>query len=202
MPITTRETPSPEYVTAATKQFEALVHRDRHATYIPYAINHGRFPHHSSDPFSDRRRILIRITEAVSAALHPHFSRSNAKRNDQTHAFGVIVLPASVDSKTHLHGWCRVPLMDTRTRSVCIYQHQQPIQVVAPSSLATFTNAVAQELHTTNIWYAHDGTRVQSERATGFRMLDYLERTKPREIRQWDALEYLPTYLFARLECA
>ena len=174
---------------------------DTTGAYFPCILNHLHLPiTPTQDSASVRRRLLTQLCESLSVRLHPSFSRSNAKRNDPHQSVGLIVLPATKDAQTHLHGWIRVPTTDTGRTHVCIQEHGTPRVITAPQTLEWFVDECRIRLHTANIWIANDGTTARTELETGCALLDYVSRPrKGTEVRHWDAVEFMPSYLFLRL---
>jgi hypothetical protein len=155
----------------------ARMFKDRAGVYHPFVLNNLVQERASTtgDTTEQRRRLLTRICEISTLAIHPKFSKSHQKRHPATESCGIIVLPAININGCHLHGFIRTP----RT-------HPHAVQVVAAALMTAF--------RTKNCWIS-DSTELQQDGKS----LDYLSKTWKQEERDWSSLEFLPALVFKRL---
>ena len=156
----------------------ARMFKDRTGVYHPFALNNLVQERASTpdDTTAQRRRILTNVCETATVVLNPEFSKSHPTRHLATSSCGIIVLPATTSVGCHhLHGFVRSPRA-----------HPHAVQVVAAALMVAF--------QTRNLWVS-PVTELQQDG----RSLDYLSKTWKEEIRDWDALEFLPAHVFKRL---
>ncbi|MSO30221.1 MAG: hypothetical protein EXQ48_04645 [Acidobacteria bacterium] len=120
--------------------------------------------------------MLTNVCESATLALNPSFSKSHPTRHRATDSVGMIVLPATTPAGTeHLHGFLRLPKAHPHAR-----------QVIAAALMTAF--------QTKNLWM-NDESELKQDGAS----LEYLAKTWKQEHRDWDALEFVPAHVFARL---
>lgn len=157
---------------------ESRMIKDVTGTYIPFVLN-GLVEDRAvtaDDAVAQRRRMITNVCESATLALNPTFSKSHPPRHRAEDSVGMIVLPATnVAGTTHLHGFLRLPKAHPHAR-----------QVIAACLMSTF--------QTRNLWM-NDVSELKQDSAS----LEYLAKTWKAETRHWDALEFVPAYLFVRL---
>ena len=168
-----------DVVTGWIQSIEARMFKDTTTgIYIPFVLN-GLVEERAvtaDDAAAQRRRMITNVCESSTLALNPTFSKSHPTRHRAANSVGMIVLPATTAAGTqHLHGFLRLPKAHPHAR-----------QVVAACLMSTF--------QTRNLWM-NDVSELAQDSAS----LKYLSKTWKAETRHWDALEFVPSYLFVRL---
>ena len=167
-----------DVVTGWKQSIESRMFKDTTGTYTPFVLN-GLVENRAvtaDDASAQRRRMITNVCESATLALNPKFSKSHPTRHRAANSVGMIVLPATTAAGTqHLHGFLRLPRAHPHAR-----------QIVAACLMSNF--------QTRNLWMS-DLTELQQDGAS----LDYLAKTWKQEHRDWDSLEFVPSYLFVRL---
>ena len=165
-------------VMAWKQSIEARMFKDATGTYTPFVLNDlvEERAATDSDAAARRRRMITNVCESSTLAMNPLFSKAHPTRHKAADSVGMIVLPATTAAGTqHLHGFLRLPRAHPHAR-----------QVVAACLMSTF--------QTRNLWM-NDVSELKQDGAS----LDYLAKTWKQEHRDWDSLEFVPSYLFVRL---
>lgn len=179
-----------EYRIAAADWVRSIITNDRTGRWYPFILNSIKFADEVSDRSDYYRRLaVIRSCETATASLTKR-AKGNPKRQRPDDAVRVIYLPAVKQGSVHLHGWCRVPNIDTKTRYLVWREESSYMKSgPAPSSLVRFSNDLCGRLATKNIWWnLGDDSNLGS--------VDYAQKTLKRESREWGLLELQPAYLF------
>lgn len=188
------------------------------ALYYPFIINNlsaASFRPTIHAPAPDElgvvRRLMTKCCEFATCVRNKTKNANNVQRLSTHDSVGCIVLPAKVpDSpRLHLHGWLRVPAIDKVDTQITIRQNNRDQKLKAPLAIAAFIEGVDTAFgdYTTempirpSIWFAHNGNHVltdaQQERPHGAK--EYAWKDWKGEVRRWDDLEFVPNYLFRRL---
>lgn len=205
----------------------SLITNDTNAHYYPFSVSQMSVdvPHkvHPSLVLADTRlrAFFTKACEAASGELNGR-ARSNGRRQLVGQSVGCVYLPARTGrylpdttpltlddtDATHIHGWVRVPVCDTNCTMLRFHERGRLLDALkVPSSLAVFAGRVCDLFSTDNIWFKHefkdkdrrkDGVLIH-EVAQNFGSLNYLLRQWKTETRRWDALTFVPPYLFPRL---
>lgn len=179
-----------DYRIAAADWVKSIITTDQTGRWYPFILNSIRLAEEVADRADHYRRLaVIRACETATAVLTKR-AKSNPTRQHPEHALRVIYLPALKHGTVHLHGWCRIPNIDTTTDRLAWKEHfYYSRSGDAPSSLVRFSNDLCARLATKNIWWnLDDDSHLGS--------VEYAQRVLKREKREWGLLELQPAYLF------
>ena len=178
-----------QYRTAAADWIRSIITTDTTGRWYPFILNSIRFADEVADRADYFRRLaVIRACETATTTITTR-AQGNPKRQHKTDAVRVIYLPAVKHGSVHLHGWCRVPHIDTTTARLCWKVQRYGYSGTAPSSLVRFSTDLCARLATTNIWW-----NLTEDHNLG--SLEYAQQILKKEQREWGALELQPAYLF------
>lgn len=178
------------YTDAMSDWIETLMTSDATGRWYPFILNDIVIPHeirvtHQHDLY--RRRALVRACEYATAHITQR-ATANPTRQHPDDAVRCIVLPARVQHRTHLHGWCRVPHSDGEMLPLSYKQNRYTMRVTrAPRAVVLFSENLCDRLATRNIWWNLNEIGGS---------LHYARRVLSREHRDWMSLELQPAYLF------
>jgi hypothetical protein len=179
-----------EYRYAAADWIQTIITNDKTGRWYPFILNSIRYVNEIADRADYYRRLaIIRACETATAALTKR-AKANPTRYRPNDAVRVIYLPAVKRGSVHLHGWCRIPKIDTTTAYLTWKENYDFIKRGdAPSSLVRFSRDLCARLATKNIWWNLDDD-------SSLGSVEYAQRVLKREKRQWGLLELQPAYLF------
>jgi len=178
-----------QYRLSAADWVRRIITTDTTGRWYPFILNSIRFADEVEDRAEYFRRLaVIRACETATAALTKR-AKGNPKRQHKTDAVRVIYLPAVKRGSVHLHGWCRVPHIDTTTARLYWKEQHYGYSGTAPSSLVRFSNDLCGRLATKNIYW-----NLADDRNLG--SLEYAQQILKKEQREWGMLELQPAYLF------
>ena len=102
---------------------------------------------------------------------------------------------------THVHGWLRVPQVDdARSHTVVLSEYGSRFSIRVPLTVKVFVDEVRSQFRTDNIWMKHHNFEVLvADAEQNFAAMNYLLSAWKVEVRRWDALTLVPSYLFPRV---
>ena len=190
-----------QYRQAAADWVRDIIRTDRTGRWYPFILNSIHIPaatdampagHH--DKY--RRIAIIRACEHATAGRTTR-AQGNPTRQHRDDTVRVVYVPAKNGSvHIHLHGWCRVPAIDTTTSRLSWKDDGRDTDPVdAPASLVAFSTHLCDGLATKNIWW-----NLGDDSALG--SVDYAERLLRHEQREWGQVECQPAYAFVQRDAA
>lgn len=180
------------YRNAAADWVRTIISNDTTGQWYPFILNSIRIAEDVADRADAYRRLaVIRACETATAALTKR-AKGNPKRQHPDDAVRVVYLPAVKRGSVHLHGWCRVPTIDTTVARLVWKENYRFVRTgVAPSPLVRFSTDLCDRLATKNIWWNLDDDH-------NLGSVEYAQRELTREKRQWGMIELQPAYLFGQ----
>ena len=193
-----------------------IITSDTDARYFPFSVQgfYIDIAEYASvpEPLVDARlrSRLTKCCEVASAALNGR-SRTHGKRHRIGHSVGCVYLPATKSvsrqgddfsiADTHVHGWLRVPQVDdARSHTVVLSEYGSRFSIRVPLTVKVFVDEVRSQFRTDNIWMKHHNFDVLvADAEQNFAAMNYLLSAWKVEVRRWDALTLVPSYLFPRV---
>ena len=191
-----------EYANAVCDWLIDIITTDADGDWYAFAVNGESGDGLTMPTGLPLRRCVIRASELATSIITRR-ATSNPRRQAAKHAVGAFYIVGEVNDGCHLHGFLRVPRLDTtRVPLLCVSTRHERLVPTAPWSLQVFSTALSRSLDTRNIWWKTTKTgrfaEVLNERDNGFAAPNYCRRSWKHEKRIWEDCEFQPAYAFSR----